>query len=225
MKILVVEDDVRIAKAIAEYLREQNYIVEIATDGEMAWELFEVYPYDLILLDIMLPKLDGFTICRRLRERGNTIPILMLTARDTIEDRVIGLDAGADDYLIKPFNLQELSARIRALLRRGSDLLPAVLEWGDVHLNTSTCEVFYKEQLIPLSPKEYQLLAFFMYHPNRLFSRSQLLEHVWSFDDIPLEGTIKVHIRSIRKKLTAVGCNNRIIETVYGLGYRLKEIA
>jgi DNA-binding response OmpR family regulator len=148
----------------------------------------------------------------------------MLTARDTIEDRVIGLDAGADDYLIKPFNLQELSARIRALLRRGSDLLPPVLEWGDVRLNASNCEVFYKEQLIPLSSKEYQLLAFFMYHPNRLFSCTQLLERVWSFDDIPLEGTVKVHIRNIRQKLMAAGCDKPIIENVYGFGYRLKEI-
>lgn len=224
MKILLVEDDIPISEAIVEDLNDQNYIVEVAHDGAMGWDLVEMFDYDLILLDVMLPKLDGFTLCQRLRHRGNNTPILMLTARDTIEDRVLGLDAGADDYLVKPFNLQELSARIRALLRRGTLPLPAILEWDGVRLDPSTCEVFCGDQLVPLSPKEYQLLAFFLRHPHRVFSRSQLLEHLWSFDDIPGEGTIKVHIGSIRQKLMAAGVKGNFIETVYGLGYRLKEV-
>ncbi len=223
MKILLVEDDQNIVIPVEEYLSDQNYIVEVSQDGQEAWNLLEAFSYDLILLDVMLPKIDGLSLCKRLRQQGNECPILMLTARDTLEDKVLGLDAGADDYLIKPFELQELSARIRALLRRNQTALPPILEWGDLHLNPSSCEVYYQDQLVMLSPKEYQLLEFFLRNPRRVFSRSQLLDRIWPFDRVPGEATIKTHIRSLRQKLNDVGASPDIIETVYGLGYRLKE--
>lgn len=223
MKILLVEDDERITDAIVEDLSDQHYLVEVAHDGQEAWELVDVFVYDLILLDVMLPKIDGITLCQKLRSQGCQTPILMLTARDTVKDRVMGLDAGADDYLVKPFALQELSARVRALLRRGNPSLPPVLVWGGLSLDPSSCEVFYEEQLIPLSPKEYTLLEFFLRHERRVFSRSQLLEHLWPFERLPEEATVKAHIRSLRQKLDAFGAPSDLIETVYGLGYRLKE--
>ena len=223
MKILVVEDDERISDAITEYLADQHYAVETAYDGEAAWELLDVFTYDLILLDVMLPKIDGITLCQKLRSKGYDTPILMLTAKDTLNDRIEGLDAGADDYLVKPFELGELSARIRALLRRGNSTLPPVLTWGDLKLDPSTCEVFYEEQLLALSPKEYKLLEFFLRNGRRVFSRAQILEHLWSFEQVPEEATVKAHIRGLRQKLESVGAPHDLIETVYGLGYRLKE--
>ena len=223
MKILVVEDDETIAIPIEELLDEQNYIVEVAEDGEVAWELLAVFDYDVILLDVMLPKLDGIALCQKLRAHGCKTPILMLTARDTIKNRVEGLDAGADDYLIKPFETDELLARIRALLRRGETALPPILTWGDLCVNPSTCEVTYQEEVLNLSPKEYRLLEFFLRHPRRMFSRSQLLDSLWSMDQIPEEATVKAHISSLRQKLKTAGLESDVIETVYGLGYRLKE--
>jgi DNA-binding response OmpR family regulator len=223
MKILLVEDDERITDALVEDLTDQHYVVEVAHDGQSAWDLVDSFTYDLILLDVMLPKVDGINLCRKLRSQGCTTPILMLTARDTVGDRVIGLDAGADDYLVKPFDLQELSARMRALLRRGNSPLPPVLEWGDLRLDPSTCEVVYENSPLTLSPTEYRLLEFFLRHGRRVFSRAQILEQLWSFDQIPEESTVKAHIRSLRQKLEAAGAPSDFIETVYGLGYRLKQ--
>ncbi|NEO29102.1 MAG: response regulator transcription factor [Symploca sp. SIO3C6] len=223
MRILLVEDDERITDALAEDLSDQHYAIDVAYDGEEGWELATAFTYDLILLDIMLPKMDGITICQKLRSQGYSTPVLMLTARDTIDDKVIGLDAGADDYLVKPFDLQELSARIRALLRRGNATSPPVLEWGNLRLDPSTCEVFYEERLLPLSPKEYSLLEFFLRSGRRVFSRAQILEHLWPFERLPEEATVKAHIRGLRQKLEAAGAPSDLIETVYGLGYRLKE--
>ena len=223
MKILVVEDDERISDAIVEYLSDSHYAVEAAYDGQSAQELLEVFTYDMILLDVMMPQMDGMTLCRNLRKQGISIPILMLTAKDTLNDKIEGLDAGADDYLIKPFELEELSARIRALLRRGTATTAPVLTWGDLSLDPSTCEVFYNEQSLSLSPKEYKLLEFFLRNGRRVFSRAQILEHLWSFEQVPEEATVKAHIRGLRQKLEAAGAPSDIIETVYGLGYRLKE--
>jgi DNA-binding response OmpR family regulator len=223
MRILIVEDDERITDAVAEDLTDQHHVVEIAHDGQTGWELIEAFSFDLILLDLMLPKLDGISLCRRLRSQGHSTPVLMLTARDTISDKVLGLDAGADDYLVKPFDLEELSARIRALLRRGSSTLPPVLEWGDLRLDPSTCEVFYQRQPLPLSPKEYSLLEFFLRNGRRVFSRAQILEHLWPFERLPEEATVKAHVRSLRRKLESAGAPADVIETVYGLGYRLKQ--
>ncbi|MGK7953206.1 MAG: response regulator transcription factor [Xenococcaceae cyanobacterium] len=223
MKILVVEDDERISDAVTEYLSDLHYAVEAVYDGEAAWDLLDVFTYDLILLDVMLPKIDGITLCQKLRAKGHDTPILMITARDTLNDKIDGLDAGADDYLVKPFDLPELSARIRALLRRGNSTLPPVLTWGDLKLDPSTCEVFYQDRLLSLSPKEYKLLEFFLRNGRRVFSRAQILEHLWSFEQVPEEATVKAHIRGLRQKLESAGAPHDLIETVYGLGYRLKE--
>ena len=223
MKILVVEDDEIISDAIVEYLSDQHYAVEAAYDGKSAWDLLEVFTYDLILLDVMLPEMDGITLCRKLRNQGMDIPILMLTARDTLDNKIEGLDAGADDYLVKPFELEELSARIRALLRRGGATTAPILTWGKLSLDPSTCEVFFDEKELALSPKEYKLLEFFLRNGRRVFSRAQILEHLWSFEQVPEEATVKAHIRGLRQKLESVGAPSNLIETVYGLGYRLGE--
>ncbi len=222
MKILLVEDDERIAEALAEDLTEQHYLVDVASDGQAGWDLVEAFAYDLLLLDVMLPKLSGIRLCQQLRNCGYSMPILLLTARDTSEDKVIGLDAGADDYVVKPFNLQELAARIRALLRRGSSTSPPVLEWGGLSLDPCTCEVTYAGQPLHPTPKEYCLLELFLRHGRRVFSRSAILEQLWSFESPPEEETVKAHIKGLRQKLKLVGAPVDFIETVYGLGYRLK---
>lgn len=223
MRILIIEDDERIAEALAEALTDQHHITDIALDGEQAREFVEAIPYDLIVLDIMLPKIDGITLCRNFRQKGYTIPILMLTAKDTSTDKVIGLDAGADDYVVKPFDLKELLARIRALLRRGSTILPPVLEWEKLQLDPSNCQVNYNEKLLHLTPKEYAILELFLRNNHRVLSRSIILDRLWSFEDPPGEETVKVHLRSLRNKLKAAGAPADFIETVYGLGYRLKQ--
>lgn len=223
MKILLVEDDERISDAIAEELSDQNYAVETAYDGEEAWGLMEAFTYDLILLDVMLPKIDGLELCRKLRAAGNSTPVLMLTARDTTNDKVLGLDAGADDYLVKPFELQELLARVRALMRRNNQTLSPILEWEDLRIDTNTCEVFYQDKPLQLRPKEYRLLELFVRNNRRIFSRAQILEQLWSYEEVPEEATVKAHIRSLRQKLQAGGAPGDLIETVYGMGYRLKE--
>jgi DNA-binding response OmpR family regulator len=224
VKILLVEDDERIALALAEALTDQHYVVDIASDGQVGWEFVEIFFYDLIVLDIMLPQLDGISFCQQLRRRGYSMPIIMLTAKDTSTDKVMGLDVGADDYVVKPFDLQELMARIRALLRRrGIAILPPVLEWEDLCLDSSKLEVTYKGKSIHFSPKEYRILELFMRHTHRVFSRSEIIEHLWSFEKIPGEETVKVHIKSLRQKLKLAGASTDFIETIYGLGYRLKQ--
>lgn len=222
MRILLVEDDERIAESLTEALTDQNYVADVATDGEAGWEFVEAVAYDLLLLDVMLPKLDGISLCRQLRSQGYQMPILLLTARDTTTDQVTGLDAGADDYVIKPYKLQELMARIRALLRRGTSSLPPVLEWGSLRLDSSSCEVTYKDQPVQVTPKEYRLLELFLRRGCRVFSRRAILENLWSFEEPPGEDTVKAHIKRLRQKLKVVGVPDDFIETVYGLGYRLK---
>ena len=222
MKILLVEDDERIARALAEALSDQNYAVDIAIDGEEGWAYVEAYQYSLILLDWMLPKLDGIHFCQRLRQHGLHTPVLLLTAKDTSTDKVIGLDAGADDYVVKPFDLQELMARIRALLRRGNSTLPPMMEWGKLRLDPGTTEVVYGNQPLHLTPKEYQLIELFLRQGRRTLNRSTILEQLWTSEEPPGEETVKVHIRSLRQKLAAAGATD-FIETVYGLGYRLKQ--
>jgi DNA-binding response OmpR family regulator len=222
MKILLVEDDSRIAAALAEAFADHNYTVDLAADGQTGLDLIEAFPYDLIVLDVMLPKLNGIQVCQRLRQAGLQTPVLMLTAKDTSMDKVLGLDVGADDYVVKPFDLQELLARARALLRRGNTALPPVLEHEGLRLNPSTFEVTYAEQPLQLTPKEYGLLELFLRNSNRVLSRSNIIDHLWSFTELPSEETVKVHLKELRKKLKAVGAPANLIETVYGLGYRLK---
>lgn len=223
MRILLVEDDDRIADALKEALTDQHYSVDTAADGEAGWEFIQLCTYDLILLDVMLPKLDGINLCRKLRRNNINIPVLMLTAKDSSTDKVIGLDAGADDYVVKPFDLPELSARIRALLRRGNPTLPPVLEWEKLRLDPSKCEVIYAEKLLHLTPKEYALLELFLRNGVRVLSRSDIIDHLWTFEDPPAEETVKVHLKDLRKKLNFAGAPADLIETVYGLGYRLKQ--
>ena len=223
MRLLLVEDDWEISELLAEVLTDQQYIVDVAADGQAGWDFVKAFDYDLILLDVMLPKLDGFSLCRQLRAKDYKMPILMLTAKDTSPEKVQGLDAGADDYVVKPYKLDELLARVRALLRRGIAFVSPVLRWGNLCLDTNTCKVNYEDRDLKLTPKEYRLLELFLRNGSKLLSRSKILENLWSFEEPPDEDTIKAHIRRLRKKLTKAGASNDFIETVYGLGYRLQE--
>ena len=224
MRILVVEDDEFIAKALTTVLSNQHYAVEVATDGEAGWELIEAFAYDLILLDVILPKLDGISLCRRLRSQGYQMPILLVTGRDSTHDKAIGLDAGADDYVIKPFEQEELVARVRALLRRGSSTSLPVLEWGSLRLDPSSYEVTYGTRPLHLTPKEYSLLELFLRNSHRVFSCSAILDRVWSFDKTPGEEAVRTQIKGLRQKLKTAGASGDLIETVYGIGYRLKPL-
>ena len=225
MRILLVEDDVCLAEAFTEALTDQLYVVDLVTDGEAACLQAQLFDYDLIVLDVMLPKLDGLSVCQRLRERGDRTPVLMLTARDTTADKVTGLDAGADDYMVKPVDLLEFLARVRAQLRRSSLQSPVTLDWGELHLNPSTYEVTYQKQLLHLTPKEYSLLELLLRNGRRVLSRSVIIEHIWSVDDSPEEETVKAHVKSLRHKLRLVGAPRDLIETVRSVGYRLKQLS
>jgi len=222
MRILLVEDDARIAQPLAEDLRHQYHVVDVVDDGFKGWEYAQSAPYELILLDLMLPKLDGITLCKRIRTSGDNAFIIMLTARDTTTDKIIGLDAGADDYLIKPFELEELAARIRALSRRSAELRAQILTCGKLKLYPINFQVTYAGKSILLTPKEYMILEVFMRNPTRVFTRSELLDKLWEVDRLSGEETIKTHITNLRKKLRAEANSEEFIETVYGLGYRLK---
>lgn len=221
MKILIVEDDKRIATPLARDLRHQHHSVDIARDGLEGWDYAQAANYELILLDLMLPRLDGVELCKKLRTAGCQANILMLTARDTTSDKVVGLDAGADDYLIKPFKLKELSARIRALQRRGRELVSSVLQYGDLQLDPASQRVSYAKTDLALTRKEYLILEHFLRHPGQVLSRSALLDKLWEFDQASGEGTIKTHLTNLRSKLKAAGSPKDFIETVYGMGYRL----
>ncbi len=224
MRILLVEDDVRLAETLAEALTDQRYVVDLATDGETGWMQAKLLNYDLLLLDVMLPELDGMSLCQRLRSHGHSVPILMLTACDTITDEINGLDVGADDYVVKPVDLQKLFARIRALLRRGCVTSLPILEWGKLRLNPSTYEVSYGETPIHLTPKEYAILELLLRNGRRVLSRSVMIERIWSLESPPEEKTVKVHIRGLRQKLKAAGASDGLIETVHSMGYRLSQL-
>jgi two-component system, OmpR family, response regulator len=223
MRLLIVEDDLEIAELLSEAFTDQHYTVDIASDGEAGWDFVKAFDYDLLLLDWMLPKLDGISLCRQLRAHGYQMPILMLTAQDTTQAQVTGLDAGADDYVLKPYKLEELFARIRALLRRGSASQPPMLQWGDLCLDPSTGEASYGDNAIKLTAKEFRLLELFLRRGNRVLSRSAIMENLWSFDELPDEDAIKAHIKRLRQKLKLAGAFEDLIETVYGLGYRLNQ--
>lgn len=224
MRILLVEDDLQLAASLAETLIAQLYTVDVVRDGESAWEQVRSLSYDLLLLDVTLPRLDGIRLCGRLRECGYTLPILMLTARDTSMDKVIGLDVGADAYMVKPFNLQELLAQIRALLRRGQPGSAPVLAWGALRLDPCSYEVTYNRSLIRLTPKEFALMEAMLRYGKRVLSRTAIIESVWTWQDSPEEDTIKTYIKNLRTKLKAAGAPKDFIETVHGLGYRLKSL-
>ena len=222
MKILLVEDDACLTELLIQALTKQNYLVETATDGQHGWNLAEAFQYDLILLDVVLPTLSGIQFCQQLRARKDFTPVILLTSQDSATHKVSGLDAGADDYVVKPFHWHELLARIRALLRRESlDRSPA-LTWGALQLDRSSCIVTYAGQPLSLTNKEYKLLELFLRSQQRIFSQSALLNHLWSFEEAPTENGVRAHIKGLRRKLKQAGCDN-LIETVYGLGYRLKQ--
>ncbi len=221
MRILIVEDDARIAKPLAEDLRHQHHVVDIASNGVEGWEYAQSYLYDLILLDLMLPRMDGITVCKQLRSAGSKALVLMLTAKDTTTDKVIGLDAGADDYLVKPFELEELAARIRALSRRSPEAKQPTLCYGELQLDPGSCTVTYAAKPLSLTPKEYMILECFLRSPNQVLTRAILLDKVWEFDKVSGQETIKTHITNLRRKIKAAGGSDNLIETVYGIGYRL----
>lgn len=224
MRILLVEDDDRIARPIMEDLCYQNHSIDYARDGVEAWNYTQAVVYDLILLDWMLPRLDGISLCRQLRSNSYRAYILMITARDTTSDTVMGLDAGADDYLMKPFDLEELSARIRALARRSVDFRPTVLTCGELQLDPGRQMVTYGEQVVSLTPREFMILECLLRNPEQLFTRTMLLNKLWEFDQLSGEHTVKTHITNLRRKLREAGSPKDLIETVYGVGYCLRRL-
>jgi heavy metal response regulator len=220
MRILVVEDERRIAEFISRGLTEQGHAVDLATDGEEALTWADGAAFDVIILDVMLPVRDGIDVCRTLRERGCRTPILMLTARDAVEDRVRGLDSGADDYLVKPFAFAELLARLRALARREPAATGTVLTVGDLTLDTATRAVSRGSASIELTSKEYALLELLMRHPHQVLTRTMIAERVWNYDFDNATNVIDVHIRNLRRKIDDPA-SEKLIQTVRGAGYRI----
>lgn len=225
MRILLVDDDEALMETLAASLIRQRYAVDIAADGETAQEFLALFSYDLIVLDLLLPDISGISLCQQFRDQGVQSPILMLTAKTDSIDKVQALDAGADDYVVKPFNFDELCARIRALLRRESPVAPSILRWGDLSLDPKTFEVFYNDHQLHTTPKEYALLELLLRHPNQVFSLDAIIDNLWSFEDPPSGDAVRTHIKGLRQKLKAGGAPKDFIETVYGLGYRLKPLA
>lgn len=224
MRILLVEDDVRLAESLTEILVAQRYRVDCVRDGEAGWRQASGTPYDLVLLDVTLPKLDGIRLCQQMRDHGLTTPVLMLTARDTSADKVTGLDAGADAYMVKPFHREELLAQVRALLRRGQAHFTPTLSWGLLILTPTTYEVTYHHTPIHLTPKEFALLEALLRHGRRVLSRAAIIDQIWHWQEAPEDTTIKSYIKTLRAKLRAAGAPKDCIETVHGVGYRMKAV-
>ena len=224
MKILLIEDDDSSIAILTRGLSVQHHIVDAVKDGEMGWAYASTFDYDMIILDIMLPKLDGITLCKMLREEGHTTPIMLLTAQDLITAKLQGLDAGADDYMVKPFDFNELMARMRALFRRSSSNPLPLLSWGDLLLDPSTCEVTYNGQPLILTTKEYDLLELFLRDSYHVFSSDEIIDRLWSSDDFPAEATVRSHLRRLRHKLQIAGAPPDAIATIHGRGYYLKPI-
>ncbi|MEV4170934.1 response regulator transcription factor [Nonomuraea sp. NPDC049709] len=224
-RLLVVDDEPALREALQSSLEFEGYKVVTANDGQEALAAVGAEPYDAVLLDVMMPRLDGLTACRRLRASGNHVPVLMLTARDAVGDRVSGLDAGADDYLVKPFELDELLARVRALLRRGA--LSAgtpegdSLSYGDLRMDPATREVTRGERRLDLTRTEYLLMELFLAHPRQVLTRDQILSEVWGFDFEPTSNSLDVYVMYLRRK-TEAGGEPRVIHTVRGVGYVLR---
>jgi DNA-binding response OmpR family regulator len=223
MKILLIEDDDALITLLTRSLSSQHHILDAVKDGEMGWTYASTFDYNLIILDIMLPKLDGISLCKKLRNEGYTMPILLLTAQDQSTAKVQGLEAGADDYVVKPFDINELIARVRALLRRGSNKSLPLLSWGDLVLNSSSCDVTYDGQMLTLTTKEYDLLEMFLRDSSHVFSSDEIIDQLWSSDDFPAEATVRSHLRRLRNKLQAAGAPNDLIATIHGRGYYLNS--
>lgn len=233
MRILLVEDEPDLGTAIKRVLNQEKYVVDWVLDGSEAWEYLENYSlgfqpqtqYTLAILDWLLPGVSGIELCKRLRATGNPMPVLMLTAKDRMEDKVAGLDAGADDYLVKPFGMAELLARVRALQRRSPQLQPQKLQVGNITLDYGTHTVYDQNQaedrqVIPLTTKEFQLLEYFMHHPHQIVTRDQILNQLWEVSSEPISNVVAAQMRLLRRKLSQIG-GDRLIETVHGIGYRL----
>lgn len=223
MRILLVEDDRRIANFVAKGLRENSYAVDVAMDGAAALYQNAINIYDAIILDVMLPIKDGFAVCRELREDGTKAPILMLTARDAVEDKVVGLDAGADDYLTKPFAFDELLARLRALMRRGSEVRPPRIVIADLEIDTAGQRVWRAGREISLTTKEYALLEYLAREKGKIVGRAEIAEHVWDESFDAFSNLIDVYVKRLRGKMDE-GFNGRLIHTRRGLGYVLDDV-
>jgi diguanylate cyclase (GGDEF)-like protein len=221
MKILLINNDEQFTSQLKANLKQHRYVVDTALDGQEGWEFFEAQKYDLIVLDVILPKLDGITFCSRLRAKGLQVLVMFLTARNTSEDKIKGLDAGADDYVVEPVPLPELTARIRALLRRKQTTVSTILEWGNLRLEPRTGEVKYANTLLNLTKKEYSLLELFMQDPQKIYSQNSILNQLWTFEDEPpTRDAIRTLVKRLRQKLKAAKAPD-LVETVFGLGYRL----
>jgi len=220
MRILLVEDNVEIADAVRKMLERERYAVAHVGDGESALEQLIDGEYDLAVLDLVLPKYDGFSVCAKAREAGVTVPVLMLTARDAVEDRVRGLDCGADDYLVKPFVAQELVARVRALLRRGERPLQEILDAGPVHVDLAARRAFVRERELQLGTTEFRLLEYMARNAGLTLSRTQILDRVWGDDFAGSSNIVDVYVGQLRRKLRGAGVDD-LIATVWGIGYRL----
>lgn len=223
MRILVVEDEPGIANFVRQGLTEAGYAVDLAWDGREGLDYALAADYDVLVLDIMLPKMNGLALLQELRREGDRTPALMLTARDTVNDRVAGLDAGADDYLVKPFAFPELLARVRALLRRPPLQMGTTLQVGDLFMDTAKREVSRAGQAIDLTPREYAVLEYLMRHPNQVLTRDQIAEHVWNFDFYNESNVVDVYIGYIRRKIDQ-GHDTPLIQTVRGVGYRIETL-
>jgi two-component system response regulator MprA len=224
MRVLVVDDEPAVREALERALKLAGYEVELAADGEEALVRIGLEPgaTDLLVLDVLMPRLDGLEVCRRLRRAGNTVPVLMLTARDDVDDRVAGLDAGADDYVVKPFALEELFARVRALLRRSGNGVGEVLRFADLELDPLRYEVRRDGEPIELTRTEFSLLELFMRNPRQVLTRSLIFERVWGYDFGPSSNSLEVYVGYLRRK-TEVGGKPRLIQTVRGVGYALRD--
>jgi len=222
MTILVVEDEVKIVRFIKKGLEMEHYTVEVAYDGEEALDKALINTYDLIILDVMMPKMDGVEVCRKIREQKIETPIIMLTAKDTVEDRIKGLDAGADDYLVKPFSFGELVARMRALLRREKIVKSTKLQVGDLILDPATHEVYRGDKNIQLSSKEYRLLDYMMRRPGHVCTRTMIGEHIWGYNFTDDSNVIDVYISYLRKKVDS-GFKKRLIHTIRDVGYKVQD--
>jgi DNA-binding response OmpR family regulator len=222
MRILLVDDEVKFSTVLRSGLEEHGYAVDLAHDGEQGYQLASVEPYDLVILDVMLPVIDGLHVCRRLRADRCNVPILMLTARDAVDDRVAGLDCGADDYLTKPFAFRELLARSRALLRRDGNGRDPVLRVADLELDTVSHGVRRGGRKVDLTSKEYAILEYFARNPNRVLTRAQIAEHVWDYDFVAMSNVVDVYVGYLRRKL-GDDREPRLLHTVRGTGYQLKQ--
>ncbi|HEY9616620.1 MAG TPA: PAS domain S-box protein, partial [Microcoleaceae cyanobacterium] len=221
MKILIVEDDQTVAQTLQFLLSDNNYAVDIATDGEVGLQMAEAFDYDLILLDVILPKLDGVSVCQQLRSQDCHSPILLLTGQREERQKAIALNAGADDYVVKPFDAEELMARVQALLRRGGTTQSPILTWGRLSIDPSSRKVAYGKHLLSVTPKEYAILELFLRYPQKLFNAPAILNHAWSSIESPGEEAVRVHIKELRQKLTAVGAPRDFIKTKHRVGYQL----